>query len=225
MSLSDAKNRSRTCILLDVNTDATLAFLMKRALYLLLIACVALPACTSARLSHDDIRQKIAAIGQSSLIPDAIEIRRIVSDSETSAVAEATVTLAFQLKRDNPNAEWRIEAVRLGDRDWLSMDELLTAINEGRRGQTLQGMQQLQDGIEKYRATNGSVPAAKNIVTLTDTLYPAYMKVLVREDGWGNEIIYEPTGNATFRLRSRGADGQLGTPDDVVLDPSRPGSP
>src|SRR5436190_3714045 len=112
---------------------------MKRALYFAMIGCFALSACTSARLSHDEARKKIAAIGQSNLIPDAVEIRRIVSQSDTSAIAEATVTLAFQFKRSNSNADWRIEAVRLGDRDWISLDELLTAINEGRRRITFQG--------------------------------------------------------------------------------------
>jgi hypothetical protein len=198
---------------------------MKRALNLLWIGCLLLPACTSARLSHDEVRKRIAAIGQSSLIPDAIEIRRIVSQSETSAIAESTVTLAFQFRRANQNSEWRIEAVRLGDRDWVSLDELLAAINEGRRRTTLQSTQQLAEGIEKYRAANGSLPAAQDIVALTDILYPRFMTVLVREDGWGKPIIYEVTSNSTFRLVSTGADGRRGTPDDVVVDNSRPAGP
>src|SRR5712691_8701519 len=135
---------------------------------LLLLLCLALSACTGARLSHDEARKKIAAIGRSVLIPDAIEIRRIVSQTDTQAIAEATITLAFQFKRDNPNGEWRIDAVRLGDRDWISLDELLAAINEGRRRTTLKAMQQLAEAIEKYRTTNGSLPNARDIVALTD---------------------------------------------------------
>ncbi len=84
---------------------------MKQAVHLLLIGSLALTACTSARLSHDEARKKIAAIGRSNLIPDAIEIRRIISQTDTQAVAEATITLAFQFKRDNPGADWRIDAV------------------------------------------------------------------------------------------------------------------
>jgi hypothetical protein len=199
---------------------------MKRALYLLWIGSVLLTSCGSgARLSHDEVRKRIAAIGRSSLVPDAIEIRRIVSQSETSAIAESTVTLAFQFKRDNPNAEWRIEAVRLGDRDWVSLDELLAAINEGRRRTTSQSIQRIADGVEKYRTANGSLPTAGDIVKLTDTLYPQYMSVLVREDGWGNPIVYEVTGNSTFRLASGGADERRGTADDVVFETSRPATP
>jgi hypothetical protein len=198
--------------------------MMKRAPCLLLICSFFLSACTSARLSQDEARKRIAAIGQSSLVPDAIEIRRIVSQSDTSAIAESTVTLAFQFKRATANAEWRIEAVRLGDRDWISLDELLAAINDGRRRTTSQSMQQLTDAIEKYRSANGSLPTSKDIVTLTDQLYPRYMNMLVREDGWGHPFIYEVTGNS-FRLVSGGADGRPGTADDVVVQDGRSTTP
>ena len=191
-----------------------------KAAHVLLLGSLVLSACTSARLSHDEARKKIAEIGRSNLVPDAIEIRRIVSQTETQAIAEATITLAFQFKRDNPNAEWRIQAVRLGDRDWISLDELLAGINEGRRRTTTDAMQKVADAIEKYRSTNGSLPKARDIVGLTDILHPQYMNELVREDGWGKPIIYEVTGPSTFRLLSQGADGLPGTRDDIVVTSS-----
>jgi hypothetical protein len=184
---------------------------------LLLVGLLALSACTGARLSHDEARRKIAEIGRSNLIPDAIEIRRIISQTGTQAVAEATITLAFQFRRDNPDAEWRIQAVRLGDREWISLDELLAGIDEGRRRTTLAAMQKLAEAVEKYRARNGSLPNARDIVGLTDILHPQYMNELVREDGWGKPIIYEVTAQGTFRLISGGPDGRHGTPDDIVI--------
>src|SRR5262245_22390450 len=198
---------------------------MKLPFYLLLIGCVALAACTSGGLSQGEARKKIAAIGQSSLVPDAVQILRIVSQSDTSAIAESTVTLAFQFKRANANAAWRIESVRLGDRDWISLDDLLAAIDESRRRTTRQAMQQLAEAIEKYRNKNGALPAASDIVKLTDILYPAYMSKLVREDGWGNPIAYEVTGPSTFRLISLGGDKRRGTPDDVVVENSLSAAP
>ena len=190
---------------------------MKQARHLLLIGAFALSACSSARLSHDEARKKIAAIGQSNLIPDAVEIRRIISQTDKEAIAEATITLAFQFKRATAAGDWRIEAVRLGDRDWISLDELLAAINEGRRRTTSQSMQQLATAVEKYRIANGSLPNARNIVALTDVLHPSYMSVLIREDGWGHAISYEVTGNAMFRFVSAGPDGRRGTADDIVV--------
>lgn len=190
---------------------------LQKMKHVLLLGCVALCSCTSARLSHDEARKKITEIGRSNLVPDAVEIRRIVSQSDTQAIAEATITLAFQFKRDTPNAEWRIQAVRLGDRDWISLDEILAGINEGRRRTTTDAMQKLVEAVEKYRSSNGSLPNATDIVGLTDILHPIYMRDLVREDGWGNPIIYEVTGPSAFRLISRGADALPGTRDDIVV--------
>jgi hypothetical protein len=198
---------------------------MKLTLRLVFLLSLTLSACSAARLSHDDARQKIAAIGRSSLIPDAIEIRRIVLQSDTQAIAESTVTLAFQFRRNNPQEEWRVDAVRLGDRDWVSLDELLAAINEGRRRTTADSLQKLAGGIAKYQASRGSLPDAKDIVALTDLLHPLYMSDLIREDGWGQPIYYEVIAGSTFRLISPGADELRGTPDDVVVEPGRSTAP
>jgi len=197
---------------------------MTRLAKILLLSSLLLSSCASARLSHDEARRKIAEIGRSNLVPDAVEIRRIVSQTNTEAIAESSVTLAFQFKRATPNAQWQIAAVRLGDRDWVSMDELLAAINDGRRRSTIDGMQKLAAGIAKYKDMNGSIPAAPDITRLTDILHPLYMSDLIREDGWGQPIEYQVTG-ATFRLISAGPDGMRGTPDDIVFDPNRPLSP
>jgi hypothetical protein len=191
--------------------------------HFVLLACLTLSACTGARLSHDEARKKIAEIGRSNLVPAAIEIRRIVSQTNTEAIAEASITLAFQFKRDNPDTEWRIQAVRLGDREWISLDELLAGINEGRRRATTDGMQKLAEAVEKYRTTNGALPNARDIVTLTDILNPRYMSELVREDGWGKPILYEVTGPTAFRLTSDGPDGRRGTADDIVITAQLPG--
>ena len=197
---------------------------MTRLAKILLLSSLLLSACASDRLSHDEARQKIAQIGRSNLVPDAVEIRRIISQTDTEAIAESSVTLAFQFKRANPSAQWQISAVRLGDRDWVSLDELLAAINEGRRRSTINDIQKLAAGITKYREMNGNLPAVPDITRLTDILHPLYISELIREDGWGTNIDYQVMGT-TFRLVSAGPDGVRGTSDDIVFDPSRPLSP
>jgi hypothetical protein len=140
---------------------------MKRGVSFMLAASVALCSCTSARLSQDEARKKIAQMGQSNLIPDAVEIRRIVSQTDTKAIAEATVTLAFQFSRPTSKDDWRIEAVRLGDRDWISLDELLTAINESRQKSTSESMKHLAEGIERYgRLTTDRFPTRRTLRSL-----------------------------------------------------------
>ncbi len=190
---------------------------------LLLAGVLTISGCTPARLSHDEVRKKIAEIGQSTLTPSAVEVQRIVSQTDNRMIAEGNVTLAFQFARDNPNAAWRVEAVRLGDRQWIDLNELVRAINEGRARTTLQSMRKLADGIAQYRTRNASLPPARDIVTLTDLLFPQYMSELIRVDGWGNEIEYAltPTG---FTLISKGPNGVRGGEDDVVISSAQTGA-
>ena len=197
---------------------------MTRLAKTLLLSSLMLSACASDRLSHDEARQKIAQIGRSNLVPDAVEIRRIISQTDTEAIAESSVTLALQFKRANLNAQWQISAVRLGDRDWVSMDGLLAAINDGRRRSTIDGLKKLAAGIAKYREMNGSIPMASDITRLTDILHPLYISELIRQDGWGAPIAYQVMGT-TYRLVSPGPDGVRGTSDDIVFDPNQPLSP
>jgi hypothetical protein len=191
---------------------------MKLRLQMLVCGAVIFASCAGPRLSSQEAREKIAEIGTSELVPDAIEIRRIVSQTENEAIAESTITLAFQFKRNSPADDWEIAAVRLGDRDWVDMTEILAAINEGRRRDTVASLQKVAAGIDGYRKTTGSMPAARDIVGLTDILHPLYMNELVREDGWGEPINFEVTGMSSFRLVSKGADGIPGTTDDIVVD-------
>jgi hypothetical protein len=175
--------------------------------------------CGGGRLSSDQARKQISDIGASNILPDAIRIRRVVDQGDRQAIAEATATLAFQFKRDNPNAPWRIVAVRLGDNDWLDMNELVAAVNEGRRKATVESIGKLSAGVEAYRKTNGALPVAADIVKLSDQLYPRYMDKLIRDDAWGRPIRYETTGT-NFRLVSNGPNGAPGDADDIVATPS-----
>jgi type II secretion system (T2SS) protein G len=187
---------------------------MRGVSYLLLLTGLLAFGCAGGRLSHDEARKRIAEIGTSTAVPGSIEIRRIVSQNDTSAIAETTVTLAFQFKKEKPSNQWRVAAVRLDDRDWISLDELIAAVNDGRRRETVKLMEKLADGIVAYRQRNGSLPNATDVVKLTDILHPQYMTELVRLDAWGHPIQYESTG-ADFHVMSAGPDGRFGTPDDV----------
>src|SRR5688572_26160085 len=106
---------------------------MNRALQLLLITAFAASGCGGARLSHDEIRRKVAELGTSTLVPQAVEVRRIVSQSDTRLIAETTVELAVQFERDTTGSPWRVTSVRLGDQNWISTAELIAAINEIRQ--------------------------------------------------------------------------------------------
>jgi hypothetical protein len=178
-----------------------------------------LMGCSGARLSHEEARRQIAAIGTSTLVPGSIQIQRIVSQTDKDAIAETTVALAFEFKRDKPSDAWHVAAVRLGDRDWVGLDELVTAVNDNRRRATLQSLQLVANGIAAFRQRNGTLPNAKDIVSLSDILHPTYMTDLVRTDAWGHPILFETTPSGYFLL-SFGPDGIRGTADDIQLPAS-----
>ena len=189
---------------------------MNRALQLVLIAAFVVSGCGGARLSHNEIRKQVAELGTSTLIPQAIDVRRIVSESGTRLVAETTVELAFQFERDTPGSPWHISSVRLGDQNWISISELMAALNENRRKETAAALRKLDAGVAAFRQRNGSAPSASTVSALSDVLHPQYMADLVLADAWGHAIeIASPGPN--FRFRSLGADGRRDTSDDVLF--------
>jgi len=192
---------------------------MNRAFQLLsLILLATLCGCGGARLSHNEIRKQIADLGGSSLVPSSVSIRRIISESGNRTIAETTVDLAVQLERDSAGSPWHIVSVRLGDQNWISVNELVAAVSEARRKQTLASMEKLAAGVVAYRQRNGSPPQANDIKALTDVLHPQYMKDLVLDDGWGHPFELDKSGTE-LRFRSAGADGKSGTADDIVSTP------
>src|SRR5207302_2023104 len=64
-------------------------------------------------------RARMIELGASRLVPGAIEIRRVISQSDVRTIAESTVTMGFRFKRAAKPNDWMIEAARLGDREWI----------------------------------------------------------------------------------------------------------
>src|SRR5438045_1402449 len=128
-----------------ITQRARLASLMKRLI--LFASAVLLTGCSGARLSHNEARTRIPEIGTSTLVPGSIQIQRIVSQTEKDAIAETTVALAFEFKRDKSSDPWYIASVRLGDRDWVGVDEIVAAVNESRRRTTQESLQKLASGV------------------------------------------------------------------------------
>jgi hypothetical protein len=189
------------------------------AILLILILSLVLAGCSGARLSSNEARKQIAAIGTSKLVPQAIEILRIVSQSDSMAIAETTVAMTFQFKKDKASGSWSVSSMRMGDGDWLDVNELMAAVNEARKRSTIASLEKLSAAVASYRRANGTVPNARDIVGLTDALHPQYLNELIRDDAWGKPFIVEITNanGGAVRLSSNGPDGIHGTADDITL--------
>lgn len=193
-----------------------LLFLMKRASLAVLGVILLISSGCSGRLSTRTVRQQIASLGESNLVPSAVAVERIVTEIGGRLVAETTVKMAFQFEQD-ADGNWRIVAARLGDRQWVDIDILLEALEAQRAEETTVAMQKLAAGVDEYRAENGTLPEIDANGHLSDVLHPRFMAELIREDAWGVEFRYE-LQDANYRLRSSGPDGIEGNSDDVLLD-------
>jgi hypothetical protein len=189
--------------------------MLDRATLLLLVVSLLFSGCGGARLSHAEIRKQIASLGTSTLVPSSVSVRRIIGDSGNRTIAETTVELAFQFERDTETSPWHITAVRLGDQNWVSVPELLAALNESRRKIAAASLEKLGAGVMEYRQKNGALPSVSNIQALADVLHPQYMRELILDDPWGRPIEVESAGTLV-RFRSLGPDGQRGTDDDIL---------
>lgn len=171
----------------------------------------------SRKLSEDTAKEKILELGLLDLNSKQIQVQRIIQAGEDQAVAEASLPMAFRLSKTK-GKDWQINAVRLGDRNWIDTQAFLAALNEVRARQTQQCLEQLQEGIRKYQAKRGALPAVSDIIKLTDLLFPEYMAEVIRSDAWSHEIKVSSAGDNTFQLSSAGPDGVPGNADDIHLE-------
>ena len=185
--------------------------------FLITLAAAFLASCGASRkLSEDTAKDKILELGLLDLKDKQIQVQRIIHAGEDQAVAEANVQMAFRLSKGK-GTDWQVNAVRLGDRDWIDTQAFLAALNEVRVRQTRHSLERIQEGIRRYQAKQGALPAISDIVKLTDLLFPEYMSEVVRYDAWNNELKVNSAGN-NFQLSSAGPDGITGNADDIHLD-------
>ena len=165
-----------------------------RRCLLITLAAGFLASCGASRkLSEDTAKEKILELGLLDLKDKQIQVQRIIHAGEDQAVAEANVQMAFRLSKGK-GKDWQVNAVRLGDRDWIDTQAFLAALNEVRVRQTRQSLERIQEGIRKYQAKQGGLPAVSDIVKLTDLLFPEYMAEVVRYDAWNNELKVSSVG-------------------------------
>jgi Type II secretion system (T2SS), protein G len=184
----------------------------------LILPVLLLAGCGAAshKLSQDKVKEKIQELGLVELEGKQVEIENISQTAGSQAVAEANFKLALKLSKAE-GKDWQIDAVRLGDRNWVEVKAFLAALNEVRARETRENLQKLSDGLRKFKEKTGKYPQAQNIVKLTDILFPAYMSEIIRYDGWNQELIFNSISPDSFELLSLGADGVRGTADDIVL--------
>ena len=159
-----------------------------------------------------------ALIANSQLAPFSKEDVYVESVNQTGArdaIVEARLKAAFRFEK--VQGQWVMREVRLGDRPWENVEDVLRALRVVKADETRSTMDKIAAALEAYRSRNGRLPEFRDYVSLCDKLYPEYLNPLIRVDVWGNALAAFVAGLNRVRLVSAGPDGKLGSADDIQL--------
>jgi hypothetical protein len=149
--------------------------------------------------------------------PDQVRIKNISAGIGDSAIVEAELETAFRFVRGGEGRDWSIAEVRIGDRQWESVELLQSAITREKVERTQKIMRELSMALEAYHKARNRFPVADNISPVFDELIPAYSSHPPQFDLWGMPFAYRGT-DAGYRLSSSGPDRKPNTPDDLIVE-------
>ncbi len=181
-----------------------------------LAASALLVAETRGSLEAGRAREILRRLGGAELPKAQVRVINVQPGlTSNEVVVEAQVETAYRFVRTA--AGWKIAEVRLGDRQWESVELVTEAVRREKNRRTVALMQQIAQGLEAYRKDQSGYLNADNIVTLLDQLVPRYSGSPQRFDLWGTPFSYRGTA-AGYQLISAGNDKQSGTSDDLIIE-------
>jgi hypothetical protein len=175
---------------------------------------ILLTACGGRMLSKSAAQNLIVGLPDDILNKEGVSIES-VGQTGNDAVVETNIRAAFRLEKTR--GKWVIRDIRVGQDQWESLSDLREALTRVKTEETQRLLEQVSASIEKYRQKNGTLPSFADYVSLTDSLFPAYLSPLIRLDSWRRPLFAEHQGSGAIRLVSAGPDGKFGTADDIVV--------
>jgi len=98
--------------------------------------------------------------------------------------------------------------------------QVLHAIDQGKVIGTRGTMENIGKALTTYSMDHGEYPHGTSIQAAASALVPAFLPSAVNVDAWGNTLGYQSDGRS-FTLTSPGADGRVGSADDMVMTDGR----
>jgi hypothetical protein len=188
------------------------------------------PECHAARftgrrdkeLNAKRVRCLVANLFGINLPSDEVRVKEFSSlglpvGTETSAVAVVFVRADFRLTREART--WQVSEFKSGNRAWINVAGLSSAIDSAKRNQAQQDMRAIAFALEEYKKERGRYVAADKHSVLIDHLHPRFLNKALRLDPWQRPFQYEGDGQR-YTLRSNGPDGRPDTPDDITVSNS-----
>ena len=150
---------------------------------------------------------------------DAIRIQEINPlpiplASQPSATVVAWVRVDARLT--NEKGGWRVAELRTGNRDWVSLEPLVVAVNEQKEKQARAELDLIANALEMFRKDRGFYVVSDKQSVAIDFLSPRYLARVIRLDPWHQPYKYLGERDH-FTLRSTGPDGKADTPDDILV--------
>ncbi len=164
-------------------------------------------------------RCELAELLGVTLPSDEVRIREIVPlglplASRPSALVVAILRIDFKLVKEGKS--WRVSQLRTGSSDWVSVDNLVTALSREKISAATTELRALASALENYRNEHGFYIVADNQAALVNHLSPRYISKVIRIDPWHRPYEYQGE-SGRFTLRSVGPDGKQNTADDIVV--------
>jgi hypothetical protein len=186
-----------------------------RRLAALLLLPVFLTACGGRMINKKTARDAIVGIIPEGLDPDEVDVDSVSQIGSKDAVVETRLKVAFKL--ENVHGRWVVREIRVGDRPWEPFDQILKALDQVKIVETRRLLEEASRSIAGFVRDNGRVPEFQGFVSLSDALYPGYLKNIIRYDAWQRPFAAVLTGRNRIRMSSMGPDGLAGTADDIEL--------
>ena len=98
--------------------------------------------------------------------------------------------------------------------------DVLHALDQGKVIGTRGTMENIGKALTTYSMDHGAYPQGTSIQEAAAALVPAFLPSAVDVDAWGNTLVYQSDGRS-FTLGSPGADGRVGSADDMVMTDGR----
>jgi hypothetical protein len=174
---------------------------------------------SETELTAKRARCLVAALFGVALPSDDVRINEISPfglsiGSESTALVTAFVRADFRLTREGKS--WRVTEFKSGNRDWVNVSGLATAIDQVKRSAATDELSTIAKALGDFRRERGSFVVSDSESVLIDHLSPHYLPRVIRVDPWHRPYKYEGQPDH-YSLRSLGPDGKPNTPDDVVV--------
>jgi hypothetical protein len=185
--------------------------------YLLAVALFPflLTACGGRMLNKNMAQNLIANLPGDLLKQEDFVVEGVSQTNASNAVIRTKINAAFRFQK--VDGKWIPREVRLGNDQWESVDDLVKALRKVKEDKTKVFLDTVSEAIEKYCRKNGELPGFNDYDSLSDPLAPEYLDPLIRLDAWERQLHAVRLGSNSVKLISAGADGKLGSNDDIEV--------